>query len=369
MGIKQLNKVLKKVAPSAIKEKSIHEYKHSKIAIDSAILVYKYMHISKGVDNPHIHGFVQRVCFYLKRGILPVFVFDGAPPKAKSETLVKRSNQKSKVETQLQTLILKRGLSTSTTSELPVAPLTVEEQGIDDEIDKLRKQQASIPKRIHHRECKYLLALLGVPFIESKGEGETTCAALQKRGLVDYTFTEDTDALTFGAPRVLKSAKKMEMVVETDLNEVLDKMGLSMDSFIDFCILCGCDYCPTIPKIGPVTALKLINEHGSIETIIENLDKKYTVPDNFEYETARRLFNHDPIEDTVYNLNIKSIQTDKLNEFLTVEKEMSVMVFESIVKQYTKALSTYNRISKKSNNPKPTHKPIDSFFSVQNTPN
>ena len=50
MGIKQLNKILKRVAPDAIKERSIHEYTHSKIAIDSSILIYKYTQEMVGLE-------------------------------------------------------------------------------------------------------------------------------------------------------------------------------------------------------------------------------------------------------------------------------------------------------------------------------
>lgn len=50
----------------------------------------------------------------------------------------------------------------------------------------------------------------------------------------------------------------------------------------DLCILLGCDYTDTIRGVGPKTALKLIREHGNIETILQKIDrKKYTVPDSW----------------------------------------------------------------------------------------
>ena len=73
-------------------------------------------------------------------------------------------------------------------------------------------------------------------YIESNGEAENTCAVLQKKGIVDYTFTEDTDALTFGSPKVLKSAKKLEKIKEIDLQKMLTLMNLNMTEFIDFCM-------------------------------------------------------------------------------------------------------------------------------------
>jgi flap endonuclease-1 len=35
---------------------------------------------------------------------------------------------------------------------------------------------------------------------------------------------------------------------------------MDQDQFIDFCILCGCDYTPKIPQIGPIKAYKMIKE-------------------------------------------------------------------------------------------------------------
>ena len=42
-------------------------------------------------------------------------------------------------------------------------------------------------------------------------------------------------------------------------------MSVSMDQFIDVCIMCGCDYVNNIRGIGPVRALQMIQKHGSVE--------------------------------------------------------------------------------------------------------
>lgn len=61
--------------------------------------------------------------------------------------------------------------------------------------------------------------------------------------------------------------------------------------FIDFCILLGCDYCDSIRGIGPTRALALIRQWGSIEAILENLDReRYQVPPEWPYKEARELF-------------------------------------------------------------------------------
>jgi 5'-3' exonuclease len=61
-------------------------------------------------------------------------------------------------------------------------------------------------------------------------------------------------------------------------------MDLTMDKFISLCILLGCDYCPRITGIGPVTALKHIKS---------GMDPLHLSPDgNYKsrYDVAWRMF-------------------------------------------------------------------------------
>ncbi len=132
----------------------------------------------------------------------------------------------------------------------------------------------------HNAEVQRLLALMGVPYVQAAGEAEAQCAALAKAGKVWATATEDMDALTFGSPVLLRhmtfSAARKVPINEFKLDKALEGLELTMDQFIDLCILSGCDYTETIRGIGPGRALQLIKKHGSIEEIIKNLDtKKY----------------------------------------------------------------------------------------------
>ena len=55
----------------------------------------------------------------------------------------------------------------------------------------------------------------------------------------------------------------------------------------------GCDYCDKIRGIGPKSAIKLVQEHKTIENIIKHVDKKkHSIPENWLFEEARRLFKH-----------------------------------------------------------------------------
>lgn len=126
------------------------------------------------------------------------------------------------------------------------------------------------------------------------------------------------DTLTFNSPIVLRhltfsEARKMPIDV-IDLDAVLKGLELTMDEvsrpfsllgdvhtvdftdirsfkFIDMCMLCGCDYLEPIKGVGAKTALKLIKEHGSMESILEHLKKgKNPPPEDWPYQEARELF-------------------------------------------------------------------------------
>ena len=68
---------------------------------------------------------------------------------------------------------------------------------------------------------------------------------------------------------------------------------MSQAMLIDFAILLGCDFCPTIRNVGPVTAYDLVRKYKNMESILRNLDrKKYIVPEGFveSYNEARKMF-------------------------------------------------------------------------------
>lgn len=43
---------------------------------------------------------------------------------------------------------------------------------------------------------------------------------------------------------------------------------------MELCILLGCDYLEPVKGVGPKTALKLINEHGSLKAVVKHIRAK-----------------------------------------------------------------------------------------------
>lgn len=199
----------------------------------------------------HLQGIFYRTIKMLEKGIKPVFVFDGKPPELKSLELEKRR------ENAAQALEQEK---------------KAEDEGDEEKRIMFSKRTVRVSKE-QTEEAKKLLQLMGVPIVESPSEAEAQCAELCRAGLVYATATEDMDALTFGTPVLVRhltfSEARKQPVQEFHLDKVLEGMGLSMDEFIDMCILCGCDYCDTIKGIGSKKAYKLIKQHGNVEGVLK----------------------------------------------------------------------------------------------------
>lgn len=314
MGIRGLNTVIKKWAPDAVQTFDISKYRNSKIAIDCSILLYKFKYASR-VENSHLIGIANRIKFYLMNGILPVFVFDGVPPEAKKATLIKRQANKEKLYVRLEELRAKE------------AQTEEDSNSIEQEIDKLLSQLIVI-KKSHIEESKELLEKAGIPYCTAPEDAEKYCAFLQKNGLIDYTVTDDTDASTFGCPIILKTSINKN-ITEINTGVILERFEMTHDSFVDFCILSGCDYTDPIPQIGPITSFNLIKKHKSIEEILKVLNKETP---NFNYEISRKIFKEFNYE--VPN-KFEKINTDKKILLAFLEKHNFK---ENVISKFIKIL-------------------------------
>jgi flap endonuclease-1 len=276
MGIKNLTAFLKKHAPNSIKEIKITDLSNKIIVIDISILIYQHIIAIKGsgldltnkegIFTSHIQGIISKIIFLTSNKIKPIFVFDGKPSKLKEKTINLRTEAKCKAQEKINE--------------------------VDEETQiKLSKQCVNIgPIEIDY--AKQVIKLLGLPYIEADEEADPQCAFLVRNKIAHGVFTEDMDLLTFGSFRVYRnlSTDKKKPIIEYNLKIILQELDINYPQFIDLCILFGCDYVDTIKGIGKVNAYKLIKEYKKIETILE--EKKYQVPDLFDYKSARDYFKN-----------------------------------------------------------------------------
>lgn len=317
-----------------------------KVAIDASMCLYQFLIAVRaegaqltsvdGEPTSHLMGTFYRSIRLLENGIKPVYVFDGKPPDLKSGELAKRAEKREEAQ---------KALDKAT------------EAGDAAEMDKFNRRLVKVTKD-HCNEAKELLKLMGIPYVEAPCEAEAQCAALVKSGKVYATATEDMDALTFGSTILLRhltfsEARKMP-IQEYYYEKVLKGLELNQDEFVDLCILLGCDYCDSIKGIGPKKAIELIVKHRSIEKILENIDKKkYIVPEDWNYEQARRLFKTPDVANPD-DLELKWTEPDEegLVKFLCGDRQFNEQRVRSGAQKLLKTRSTG------------TQGRLDSFFKV-----
>ncbi|KAL1953452.1 hypothetical protein VTO42DRAFT_2790 [Malbranchea cinnamomea] len=262
-----------------------------------------------GETTSHLMGMFYRTLRMVDNGIKPLYVFDGAPPKLKSGELAKRIARK---------------------NEAAEAHQEALETGTAEDVEKFSRRTVRVTRE-HNAECKRLLKLMGVPYIDAPTEAEAQCAVLARAGKVYAAASEDMDTLCFDAPILLRhltfSEQRKEPIVEIRLDKVLDGLGMDRKQFVDLCILLGCDYLDPIPKVGPNTALKLIRDHGSLEKVVEAIEKdpkkKYAIPDDWPYLEARELFFQPdvrPADHPECDFKWESPDIEGLVKFLVEEK-------------------------------------------------
>ncbi|CAG8830342.1 21977_t:CDS:2, partial [Gigaspora margarita] len=307
MGIQSLTKVIGDHCPNAIKSNEIKNYFGRKVAIDASMSIYQFLiavrqdgqqlTTDSGETTSHLMGIFYRTIRMVESGIKPCYVFDGKPPTLKSGELAKRLERKKEANKKLE---------------------EAQENGDTSNVDKYSRQTVRVTKE-HNDECKKLLNLMGIPYVEAPCEAEAQCAALAKAGKVYAAASEDMDTLTFSTPVLLRhmtySEAKKVPINELHLNKVLEGLQFSMDQFIDLCILLGCDYCESIKGIGPHRAVELIKKYKTLEGIVNNLDtKKYPIPEDWRYNEARELFHPDVDGVVEYLVREKGFNEDRVRK-------------------------------------------------------
>lgn len=99
----------------------------------------------------------------------------------------------------------------------------------------------------------------------------------EQEGYKVYIVTGDKDAIQLASNNTttLITKKGVGEVEEYNFDEVMKKYEITPTQFIDLKGLMGdkSDNIPGVPGIGEVTGIKLIKEFGSIENILDNIDK------------------------------------------------------------------------------------------------
>jgi 5'-3' exonuclease len=320
MGIKNLKKWLRTKHEDVIRKIHITEYHNEKIAVDISSYIYKYKVV---FGDSWLNCFPNLLCSLKKNGIHAVFVFDGKPPPEKDREKEKRRSDRKNIEdnitnidtelelykagerdpVMLKTLVSvmekisindknwekqNRLLYSGKKPEEIVTTASINVDKITDYILKKQRQIVNIT-RGDIENLKTLLTLFGVPHIQAEGEAEALCCMLCINGDVCAVLSEDTDVLCYGCGVFLSDYNIASGVCEIiKLSDVLESTELTMDSFRDYCIMCGTDYNDNISGYGNEKVYKLISTHKSIEEIKKTLGEK---TDILNYVRVREIFS------------------------------------------------------------------------------
>ena len=143
MGIKHLNQYLQNNCKNSIKQIGFSELKYKKIVIDTSIYLYRFLG-----ENALLENFYLMISIFREYNIIPLFVFDGKPPKEKYDLLKKRKMDKRQAEMKYNELECK--IKDSGDDMDPI-----EQREIKDSMEILKKDFI----RLHHTDIENVKSL------------------------------------------------------------------------------------------------------------------------------------------------------------------------------------------------------------------
>lgn len=257
------------------------------IAIDAYNALYQFLAIIRQPDGTplmdrhgrvtsHLSGLIYRTSSVLQEGLLPVYVFDGAPHPLKKGVLEGRMRVRRRAEVEWR---------------------EAQEAG-DLERAMSKAQQTSRLTDEMVENAAELLSLLGVPTVQAPRDGEAQASHMAARGDVWATGSQDYDSLLYGSPHLVKNLgfsgrrklprRQTYVTVNIELIDLranLEAWELTREQLVDLAILVGTDFNEGIKGIGPKKALGLLREHGDLEGVLRAEDLLLE-----EYPDVRSIF-------------------------------------------------------------------------------
>lgn len=330
MGIKDLTVFLKEFAPNSISKGNLSHINSilktqrpdgkMRAAIDTSLFLYKYKYRSG--DN-FINEFLEQINRLLINNIEPIYVFDGAPPTEKKDTLKQRKDRKEsylikikELESQIDQLKQNDELS----GDIQQSKKEIEKNLLE-EISKIKRKTIFVTAEDNNK-LLYFLDIMNIKHIKRDMEADIVCSKLSSEGLIELVISEDMDHLTSGTKILLRDFNnKNNYVTVYNLNTMLTCLNFNSEMFIILCILFGCDYVSRIRGLGYKSSYKIIKgindtntssqqkvSDTNIKDTIENKDvvdidtliskilqsKKLVIPDDFKnkFTKAQNIFRN-----------------------------------------------------------------------------
>jgi flap endonuclease-1 len=279
------------------------------VAIDAYNILYQFLSGIRQRDGTplmdqngnvtsHLSGILYRTSSIVEKGIKPIYVFDGKHSDFKTSTVEKRKEIRKESEKEWKKAL---------------------ECGDEEKARKFAMRSSKLSPYIIE-SSKKLLDLLGIPYVQAKGEGEAQASYMVQKGDAWAVGSQDYDCLLFGASRTIRNmtlSGGLSNLEYMELEKVLTNLEISREQLIDVALLVGTDFNEGIKGIGAKTGIKLIKKNN-LEKILK--DKEKTL--NVEPDTLRNIFLK-PNVNTDYKIKWKNIDLDKLIDFMCEEHGFS----------------------------------------------
>ncbi|KAJ3966844.1 PIN domain-like protein [Lentinula raphanica] len=138
-------------------------------------------------------------------------------------------------------------------------------------------------KRLVHTTMLPLIKAFGYDVHMARNEAEADLAAMNKHGIVEAILTEDSDALVFGTPKIMRfipNERRSDTDTAVDIytmSTIRRTCNITQDGFVLFTLLVGRDSADGIPGMNAETALALI-ESGMFNTLVADYARIRTSP-------------------------------------------------------------------------------------------
>ena len=194
-----------------------------KICIDTSIYLYRYKSQGMLIENFYL------MCTLFKHyNIIPIFVFDGKPPKSKDKEIEHRKEERENAYKEYDILKEKYGDN-----------ITKEQK---EELNNLKKKMVYISRK-DVANIKNLLDGYGIQYITANGEADILCASLVLKKRVFAVLTEDMDMFAYTCPNILRYfSLRNHSCIQYNLKKILNKLDISKENFQILCVLSGNDY-------------------------------------------------------------------------------------------------------------------------------
>uniref|UniRef100_K3X5V7 Exonuclease 1 n=1 Tax=Globisporangium ultimum (strain ATCC 200006 / CBS 805.95 / DAOM BR144) TaxID=431595 RepID=K3X5V7_GLOUD len=313
MGVAGLLPALK----SVMDQVHIAKYAQKTVGIDAAGWLYKGAYScpmdvvlrNKDADG-YLNYCMQQIKLLEEHRVTPIFVFDGGHLPAKAGLNAERSRSREIWKTKA---------------------LRQLESGDESGSYSAFSRAVSVTNEM---VMKFIAVLrrMNITFYVAPYEADAQLAYLSRQKIIDAVISEDSDCIPYGCKTILFKWSHEGWASELKrrslgANEELSFVGWTEDMFIQLCVLCGCDYCPSIPGVGIVTAYKFVETYKSPMKVMAALEqqKHSAIPPKYaeNFYSAIITFRHhlvfDPRDKKLKMLNPLTLSKDILH---LVDKEL-----------------------------------------------